>query len=36
MSKKQLLDELVETFVKDDAPEWVKEAIRAELEKIVK
>lgn len=36
MNKEQLLDELVETFVKDDAPEYVKEAIRVELDKIVK
>lgn len=36
MNKEQLLNELVETFVKDDAPDWIKEAIRVELDKIVK
>lgn len=35
MDTEKLLDELVSTFVKDDAPDWVKDLVRAELEKII-
>ena len=35
MSKARLLDELIETFVKKDAPDWVKDRIREELSRII-
>lgn len=29
----QMIDEIVDTFVKDDAPKWVRDAVRKEVRK---
>lgn len=31
--KEELLDEMVDLWVKEDAPEWVKQAVKDELRK---
>ena len=36
MDKNELLDEIVDIFIRDDAPDWVRDLVRAELEKIAK